>query len=256
MVIAPCERGSYLREQRSHAPLRCLRAIALPGGEGVVQLMHVGPGVMGGDQLSVEVVVESGAQALVVAQSAAKIHAMHPGERAQQRVTLRVARGASLEFHPGLTIPFAHSDFCQHIEVELEPGARFLMLERWAAGRIARGERHAYRRCESHLRVRSGGQLIYADTFIAEPELAMGPAVFDGYGYLSQGLVVGEVGLPLTQLASPELELASFWVAERVLALRALAQDGVALQAALRACWRAWRAAGGRPQVDLERFGS
>jgi len=90
-------RGSYLREGSAEAPLRCLRGFSLPGGECVAQLLHIGPGIMGGDRLGLEVVVEAGAQVLLVAQSAAKLHAMHRGEFAQLSVRLRVAAGAILE---------------------------------------------------------------------------------------------------------------------------------------------------------------
>jgi len=253
--FAASPRGSYLREQSARAPLRCLRAFALPDGESLAQLLHIGPGVLGGDRLTLEVVVERGAEVLLVAQSAAKLHAMHPGAFAELTVRLRVEAGASLEYHPGLTIPYAESDVRQRIEVDLEPTARFVFVERWAAGRIARRERHAYRRVESQLRVRQAGHLLYADALLLEPDAAAGAAIFDGYSYLGHGLVVGAVaGPPL--VAAPGVELVSFPFTEGGLALRALAHDGVALQAALRAVWSQWRHSAGRHLPDLDRFGS
>jgi urease accessory protein len=259
--FAAAARGSYLREQSSQAPLRCLRAFALPDGACVAQLLHIGPGILGGDRLALEVVVERGARVLLVAQSAAKLHAMHPGEHAESTVRLRVETGASLEYHPGLTIPYAASDFRQRVEVDLEPGARFLLLERWAAGRIARGERHAYRRVEGQLRVREGGRLRYADALLLEPDAAAGPAIFDGHSYLGHGVVVGGAaatpGAP-SATGAPTVsgvELVTFPFAPDAHALRALAHDGIALQEAMLAVWAGQRV-GGHPLPDLARYGS
>ena len=247
--------GSLLAEQSARAPLRCLRAFPLPGGECVAQLLHIGPGILGGDRLALEVVVERGARVLLVAQSAGKLHAMHPGEHAELTVRLRVEAGASLEYHPGLTIPYAASDYRQRVEVDLESGARVLLLERWAAGRIGRHERHAYRRVESQLRVRQGGRLRYADALLLEPESAAGPALFDGRNYLGHGVVVGGGDVALWD--SPlDGDLATFPIGDDAHALRALADDGVALQAALRAVWAGWRRPLGQPLPDLARYGS
>ena len=233
-----------------------MRAFPLPSGERLAQLLYVGPGVMAGDDLALEVEVGPGAAALLVAQSATKIHAMRAPGAAHQAIRFRVAAGASLEYHPGLSIPFAHSDFSQRIEVDLAAGARFVMLERWAAGRVARGERHAYRRVASSLRVRSAGELVYADALALEPHLAAGPSVFDGRAYLASALRVG--GADLSEppnAAEAGVELGSYR-SGRAWIVRALADDGAALQRSLVHLWRSWRHADDLPAVALERFGS
>ena len=214
---------------------------------------------MGGDRVSLALDVESGAQAVVVAQSATKLHAMDDGAGAEQVVRVRIAAGASLELHPGLTIPFARSAYRQRIEVDLAPGARFVLVERWASGRVARGERHAYRRAESRLQVRVAGRLCYADALVLDPGLAHHPGVFEGHAYLATGVAFGVPGpapdaAPAGRDTDPALALIDLG-AGRV-ALRALGHDGVALQRALSAQVDAWRRADGRPPLALARFGS
>lgn len=236
--------------------MRCVRAFALPSGERVAQLLHVGPGVMAGDRLGLEVDVAAGARVLLVAQSAAKLHAMDAGRDARQTVRFRVGAGASLEYHPGLTIPFAGAAYGQRVEVDLEDGARFVMLERWSAGRVARGERHAYRRVESQLRVRRCGRLVYADALVLDPDDAAGPTVFDASAYLASAVRVGGTAAPAAAPPPDDgVDLAHYTSAD-VDVLRTLADDGVALQGALQRAWRSWRRADGLACVPLERYGS
>jgi len=259
LQFAASHDGTWLRHQSSRAPLRCLRAFALPGGERLAQLLHVGPGIMAGDELELDVRVEPGAHALLVAQSAAKLHAMDGDAQASQRVSIHVAAGGSLEYHPGLTIPFSGSAFRQRIEVELEGDARFVYVERWAAGRIARAERHGYRRIASQLLVRRDGRPHYADALVLEPAHAAGPAIFDAHDYLAQGVCIGGGAAPPQPDASLEDDGAAvsvFPVGADGVALRALAHDGVSLQRALQRHWHAWRSASARPLVALDRFGS
>ena len=107
--------------------------------------------------------VASGAAAVLVAQSATKLHAMEAPSTGEQRVRITVEAGGSLEYHPGLAIPFPGSAFRQRVDVALEEGARFAALERWSMGRVGRGERGAFRHLSSRLRVEVAGRPVYAD---------------------------------------------------------------------------------------------
>lgn len=259
--------GTRLRHQAGTAPLRCLRAFDLGGGEAIAQVIHVGPGVMAGDRLALTLEAEPGAQAVVVAQSATKLHAMLDGAHAEQHVHVRVGAGASLEWHPGLTIPFARSAFRQRVEVDLEPGARFVLVERWARGRVARGERHAYRWVESRLQVRVAGRLAYADALVLDPDVADLPGVFDAHAYLATGVAFGVTDAPGDEAAggtaeeaehapSAGTDLATLALRGDRVALRGLGHDGVALQRAVTRRVDAWRAHEGRACVTWARYGS
>jgi len=257
--FAPGPHGTRLTEQAGRAPLRCLRSFPLGGGEAIAQVVHVGPGMMAGDRLTLTLTAEAGAQAVVVAQSATKLHAMDDDAHAEQTVQVRVAAGASLEWHPGLTIPFARAAFGQRVEVDLEPGARFVLVERWACGRVARGERHAYRRIESQVRVRVSGRLAYADALVLEPDLADLPGVFEAHAYLAAGVAFGVSAAPdvAPHEATPSgTDVATVPLGTDRWALRALGHDGVALQRAVTRRVDAWRSHAGRASIAWERYGS
>lgn len=222
----------------------------------MLQLLHVGPGVMAGDRLELDVHVGAGAHAVLVAQAATKLHSMETPGEAEQRVRLRVAAGGRLEVHPGLTIPFAGSAFRQSVEVDLEAGASFAWFERWSSGRIARGERHAYRRASSRLRVRVDGVAIHADALELDPETAAGPGLFEGHAYVASGVMVGgDPGLA-SFVETDGAVAAAYPLGPDRWAARALADDGVALRATVLEWSTAWRAAEGRAALDLDRYGS
>ena len=257
--FAPGPHGTRLGHQAGAAPLRCLRSFRLGADEAIAQVVHVGPGVMAGDRLVLTLEAEAGAQAVVVAQSATKLHAMDDGAVAEQTVHVRVAAGASLEWHPGLTIPFARTAYRQRVEVDLEPGARFVLAERWACGRVARGERHAYRRVDSRLHVRVSGRLVYADALVLEPDLADQPGLFEAHAYLATGVAFGVPNAAdevRTEAATSGAEVATLALGSDRFALRGLGDDGVALQRAVTQRVDAWRARDGRASVAWARYGS
>ena len=246
-----------LAEQASRAPLRCVRPFVVDGGEAVLQVLHVGPGVMAGDRLELDVDVGAGAHVAIVAQAATKVHAMEPPGAAEQRVRLRVAAGGRLDVHPGLTIPVADSAFRQCVEVDLEEGASFAWFERWSAGRVARGERHAYRHASSRLRVRVAGVAVHADALELDPDTAAAPGLFEGHAYVASGVMVGGADPGLTSFAERSgVTEAVYPLAADRWAARALADDGVALRAAVFGWSTAGRAVGGLPALELDRYGS
>ncbi len=101
--------------------------------------------------LRVDVEVGPGAHACLTTPSALTKVYRTAGEPAAQAVRLVVAPGATLEWVPDHTIPFAGSDFRQSIEAEVAerrlPGAGGRVL----GGALAAGERWRFRRLESAL---------------------------------------------------------------------------------------------------------
>ena len=75
-----------------------------------------------------------------------------------------------------------------------------MLVEGFAAGRVARGEAWRFRRLESALRVREGARLIFHDRFVLAPGgpwAAVGCA--EGHPYFGSAVVVGPG--PLDSLA-------------------------------------------------------
>ena len=86
--------------------------------------MHSTAGLFGGDRLDARIHVEAGARALVISQSATKIHPSGVTP-ACQSLRIGVETGGELHYYVDPVIPFADSRLWQDIRVELSPGARF-----------------------------------------------------------------------------------------------------------------------------------
>jgi len=248
---------TYVVRASAGGPLKVLRPFLLPDGRAVVQVVHVGPGLLGGDELRVSVCVEAGAGAVVVSQSATKVLGMRLGQRACHRVTLLVHEGGALEYYPGLVIPFAGAELLQDQEVLVEGGGRVGVLDLWAAGRIARGEVGRFRRLSARLHVKIDGRPVYADALELEPitRPVEGWGLLEGHRYLASGYWQwGDV--PEDMVQEEGLLLAWGRTAGGGTYLRALARDGLAMREALGRVLQTWRDLWGLPPVDLARYSS
>jgi len=101
--------------------------------------------------------VEAGADACLTTPSASRIYRA-AGEPAEQVVRLRLGPGASLEWVPDHGIPFAGAAFRQTIDAEVGEGATLVLVDAWAAGRVARGEAWRFARLDSALTARDGAR--------------------------------------------------------------------------------------------------
>src|SRR5205814_416747 len=97
--------------------------------------------------------LRSGAHACLTTPSATKVYRTVAGP-AEQTVRLTLAPGARLEWVPDHTIPFAGSAFQQRVEAEVPEGAALVLIDAFAAGRVARGEAWRFALLDSALSVR------------------------------------------------------------------------------------------------------
>jgi len=253
--------ATVLAHAHAQAPLKIVRSFPLDDGRLVVPLITIGPGLCGGDTCVIDVRVGEGARAVITNTAATRVLGMRDGESAAQRVQLNAAAGASLEYYPGLTIPFPDSAFTQTIDVDAARDARVALLETWAFGRIARDEYLRFRRLHSRTLVHVDGALAYADALELDPfdtrvEIA---GVLDRRRYLVSGFWRGpalapEDAGPITEAATPPPLVAFGHTKPNQVFLRALGDEGRALDAVVREAFarvaRAWRIT----PVRLERF--
>lgn len=251
------DHGTRLASRFSVAPLRAHRAFQAPGGGAIVQIVHIGPGLLAGDVSTIDVYVGRGASAVLVPQSATKIHAMGEGARARQDVRVRVEEGGYLEMHGALGIPFPGATFEQRAEVDLEEGASMLWTERWTTGRDLPGERRgAFRRLSSRIVVRIAGELRYADAteligtaHDGDEPRAGTLGVLDGHANLASGVFVGEGSGDLPSEAG--VAIGRFGDG---LYLRCLTDDAGTARRAVFGTAGAFRAAQGRPPIAYGRY--
>src|SRR5207249_1615473 len=133
-------RETVLSEFQSRSPWHLVHPMALDDtGCAYTLLLNPSGGFVGWDQLSLRARLGPRAHVLFSTPSANRIY-RSVSEPSIQSVDLIVGPDAIVEWFPEVTIPFAGSQFCQRIHVELGSGATVLLWDAIASGRMARGE--------------------------------------------------------------------------------------------------------------------
>jgi len=129
------------------APLKIQRAFAAADGRCELPLLHTGGGLVGGDELAIDVGLGPGSRALVTSVAAQKVYGsvgrsrrVPAGSWTHQTLEMRLAAGADLEWLPQELVVFRDGLFQQTCRVELGPGASWLGAEVVRLGRSADGE--------------------------------------------------------------------------------------------------------------------
>lgn len=153
-------------------PLRVIRAFPLPDGAALAHLHNVSGGVLGGDQLSLTVQVDPGAQAQITTTGATRVYRHRAGyPAAQQWTQITIGAGGLLEYLPDALIPFAQARFCQQTVIDLADGAGLFYWEVLAPGRVAAGERFAYEQVQIKLDITAAGEPLLLERALLEPKL-------------------------------------------------------------------------------------
>lgn len=162
LVYALRDRKTLPITAHTHAPLRLQKPLF--GVDGVCQsvLVHTAGGLVGGDQLRVQIDLEAGAQALVTTAAASKVYRC-PEAAASQQVNIQLAANTCLEWLPQETILFNGAQYHQQVRVNLAPGALWLGWDIMRFGRSARGERFEQGEMRSHLEVWQQGRPLWLD---------------------------------------------------------------------------------------------
>jgi len=159
-----------------HGPLYCQRPF-YPERDGTCHLyvLHPPGGVVGGDELSVEVEARAGARVLVTTPAATKLYRC-PGASSVVSNRLSVGSGAVLEWLPAETIAFGGTRARLTTTIALEPGARFLGWEITCLGRPAAGDAFA-----------SGVLEQRTELFVAGRPVVLERTLTEGGGALQRG---------------------------------------------------------------------
>lgn len=156
----PLHVGRVLHQQRDWPELGYI-TVANPTG-----------GFVEGDRVDQDITVRSGA-AHITSQSASRVYRCPSGAPVRQHTRLGVGAGAYLEWWPDPVIPFAGALLEQTLDVSIAPAGVALIADTWLIGRVARDERHAYRRVRSCTRcLDDSGEPRFVDTLLLDPAFA------------------------------------------------------------------------------------
>ena len=160
---------TVLTERRFTLPLQALEPIPLDSeGAAVLLLLNPTGGLVGGDRLSTDVTVSSGAHCCLTTPAATKVYRT-VGPPALQSFSARLAPGSILEYVPDHLIPFPGAAFRQSIHLELEEKSVAIIYDAFAIGRVARGEGWDFSEIENLLTVTDLHGVRLRDRFMLTP---------------------------------------------------------------------------------------
>ena len=152
LMLRFARRGSRTDLVRSSftLPLQVLAPLAMADGSSYLSLLNPTGGILGGDRLTTEIVLEAGAHACLTTPSATRVYRTDDLPAIQETV-VRVGEGATLEFFPDHLIPHPGSALHQSLRLEMAAGSRVLYWEAMACGRVVRDERWVFREVVSNV---------------------------------------------------------------------------------------------------------
>lgn len=244
------------------SPLQVMRPLyvdPLRPGTPFVYVMSTGGGILQSDRLRMDVSVSVGSSVFLTTQAATKVHRMD-ADYATQVINIEAGADSVVEYYPEPTIVFAGSRFFQRAVVTADPSATVLFADCFTAGRLARGERHAYDVYASDFELRNpAGDLLVADRIRLESDEVSGPGRF-GDASIMASLFVVQAGFRAAELVdalTPHIGVrwgASALPADSGAWVRILGDDSPAVQKALRAVYdRARLVAIGVPAPNLRK---
>jgi urease accessory protein len=153
--------GTRLCERSHSGPLRVQKALYPEGPQTChAVIVHPPGGVVGGDQLRIDITAGAGAHALLTTPGAGKWYRAN-GRLARQSVRIEAGAGAALEWLPQETLFYSDARVELGHEVILAPDARYLGSEILCFGRTASGETFARGTVRQTTSIRRAGRLIW-----------------------------------------------------------------------------------------------
>jgi urease accessory protein len=179
---------AFVAEQSFAAPFHLSKAY-WDGGSLLVHVINPTAGLFGGDRVTTDVTVGTGARVVLSSPSAARFHPSSGREiEVEQRFDVRA--GAFLDVYPEITIPQRDSRTRQRTSIEIESGGELLYLETVAPGRVASGEIFAFARFGWQTDVRLAGRLVHRERADLMPGTLSALRTFSPAGYYAGLLVV------------------------------------------------------------------
>jgi urease accessory protein len=204
------------------------------GGLSLIVLLLSG-GLLDGDHVSIDVVVEPGARLALRTQAATQVHA----GCSSQTLCGQVGDRAWFSYVPHALVPHAGADHHTRTTVTMESGARVMVADVLSPGRVEHGEEFAYNQVRLDLDVCCAGRLVARERALVRPEPSLRQARFGDFTHTAGVYVLGEGEAP-TPAREDTLQLGVTELAHGGWYVRALANRAADLEAALGQLHRRW----------------
>ncbi len=233
--------------RREHVGPLVVQKPFYPEGDEVCHtyLLHPPGGVVGGDQLTINVDVQSAAHALVTTPASTKFYRCDDRD-ARQHQNLTVADNAVLEWLPQDTILFDQAKVNSITRVDLAPQAKFAGWEILCLGRPASGEIFNSGYCRQAFEIWRAGkaELIERSALMGGSELLNAQWGMANYSVMGL-MVVVRADKDMLELArsvnSVNNGLASTTLIQDMLVCRCLANQGIEVREYFTRVWQAIR---------------
>ncbi|WP_341870945.1 urease accessory protein UreD [Corallococcus llansteffanensis] len=179
---------TVVRTALAHSPLRLLT----PRNHGHAAWAYTssfGGGLVDGDHLRLDVDLAQGATALIATQGSNRVYRSPHG--CQSDLRARVGPEALLAWVPDPTVCFAGARYSQTLDVALAAGASLVLADVVTAGRSARGERWAFLRYASRLRLAREGRTVLDERQVLDADHGALPERLGRFDALATVLLVG-----------------------------------------------------------------
>jgi len=181
-IVARSLRGrTALVSARAESPLRFVRPTFPGTTSAAVCLVTFGGGLVGGDEVELDVEVERGATLVIFTQSSTKVF------RGSSRQVLRAKVEGTLVMLPDPVSAFAGARYTQRVDVTLGSGGGCIVLDGITSGRAAFGDRWAMTALELRTTISHAGLRVVTDAlrFDAEDgQIAERAGRFDAFATL------------------------------------------------------------------------
>lgn len=233
-------------------PLQVLAPLAMEDGSAYLVLLNPTGGVLGGDRLTSEIILEPFAHASLTTQSATRVYRTDDLPAIQDTV-IRVGEDATLEYFPDHLIPHPGAALRQSLHVEIARGGRALIWEAMACGRIGRNERWKFREIVTEVEAFVRGKPAWRSRAKIDPDVLAPerPGVAETYAYTGSLAILADGFTQWPQLiaainrelaAIPEVHGGVSKLAGDGCLVRLLANSAIDLTAMSAALWAVARA--------------
>lgn len=212
-----------------------------PQGMATLYLQSSSGGVYAGDDLSLEIGLDAGAQVHVTTQASTIVHDARGREGARQTVCLDVAEGARLDYLPDPAILMTGAKFCNRVTARFGREARVILGDAQLS-HDPEGHARPFSRLENEVELISPEGTVLLDRF----DLCGSdwPARTGGFACSGMMIVVGcaDAGAQMQRAGDtvPGVYAGLSVFSDRDIALiRFLAPDGAALSKVMAALWQA-----------------
>lgn len=150
--------------------MQALTPLTLEDGTAYLMLLNPTGGVLGGDHLVSQIVQGCETHVFLTTPSATRVY------RASQRpavidTRIEVGAGATLEYLPDHVIPHPGAALHQKVRVDLGQGSHAILLDSFASGRVAGGERWNFQELDLHTGVYRCGKPVFLNRTWIRPQI-------------------------------------------------------------------------------------